>query len=75
MPHGHRLFPKTVPCFTTSPVTCTCAGIVEGYAVGVCEICHNGNVNSVVQSVQTEISTSCSAVFPALKYEAERNVQ
>jgi hypothetical protein len=48
MPRGHRLFPKTVPYFTTSPVTCAFAGIVERYAVGACEICHNGNVNSVV---------------------------
>jgi hypothetical protein len=48
MPRGHRLFPKTVPYLTTSPVTCAYAGIVERYVLGSCEICHNGNVNSVV---------------------------
>jgi hypothetical protein len=45
---GHRLFLKTVPYVTTSPVTCAFAGIVERYAVGACEICNNGNINSVV---------------------------
>ena len=42
------LFPKTVPYFTTSPVMCAFAGIVERYAVGACEICHNGYVNNAV---------------------------